>query len=229
MLKERDSCDLLLAALGPNFIRAYPVFLSGAGYSRTVGQADSGTRPGKRTLKYCCFCWVHSGVRSMVCGQWFRCMLGYSCWIILGKDRGASRGMNNQLWRYGLIKDRCWGEQWRCRGEELRCVATRRVTLRTGVVSGSANVEKTGSFIVKTWNRWLVFQCSVNWARARLKTALIAVGAAASRGIYSAFSDRRLKLMRKELTNGQTGFCGKNQSDRGSISRFWGPDLIPDL
>ena len=178
--------------------------------------------------------WVHSGVRSVelgfvFCGLWFRCMWGYSWWIILGKVMGASMGMNNIMWRYGLTGDRPAATSGRYRGEGLRCVATRRVTLRTGVVVISANVEKTGSFIVKTWNRWLVFQCSVNWARARPKTALIAVGAAASRGVYSAFSDRRLKLMRKELTNGQTGFCGKNQSDRGSISRFWGPDLIPDL
>ena len=135
--------------------------------------------------------WVHSGVRSVelgfvFCGLWFRCMWGYSWWIILGKVMGASRGMNNIMWRYGLIKDRCRGEQWRCRGEGLRCAATRRLTLRTGVVVISANVEKTGSFILKIRNRWLVFQCSVNWARARPKTALIAVGAAASRGIYSA-------------------------------------------
>ncbi|MAX37450.1 MAG: hypothetical protein CME33_12905 [Gimesia sp.] len=32
--EERGSCDLLLAVLGPNFIRAYPVFLSGDGYSK---------------------------------------------------------------------------------------------------------------------------------------------------------------------------------------------------
>ena len=99
---------------------------------------------------------------------------------------GASRGMNNTMWRYGLTEDRPAAMSGRCRGEALRCVAIRRVTLRTGVVVISAYLEKTGSFIVQSQNKWLVFQCTVNWARARLKTALIASGAAASRGVYSA-------------------------------------------
>ena len=59
------------------------------------------------------------------------CILCYSCCIILWKDMGASRGMKKMMWRYGLIKNRCWGEQWRYRGEGLRCVATRRLTSRT--------------------------------------------------------------------------------------------------
>ena len=94
--------------------------------------------------------------------------------------------MNNIMWRYGLILGRCRGEQWRCRGEALRCVATRRHTLRTGGVSSSANREKTGSFLVKIYNSCRVFQCTVNWSRARPKTALIAGGAQRSSSFYAA-------------------------------------------
>ena len=108
---------------------------------------------------------------------WHRCMV-----IILWKDMSRSRGMSNTMWRYGLTANRPAATSGRCRGEALRCVATRRVTLRTGVVAISANLEKTGSFVVKIANKWLVFQCTVNWARARLSLSLIAVGAAASRG-----------------------------------------------
>jgi len=99
---------------------------------------------------------------------------------------GASRGMNNIMWRYGLIKERCWCEQWRCRDEALRCVATRRLPSRTGVLSGSANLDKSGCIAVKIQNNCRVFQCTVNWARARLKTALIAVGAQWSSSFYAA-------------------------------------------
>ncbi len=99
---------------------------------------------------------------------------------------GVSRGMNKIMWRYGLIWERCLAVLRWYRGERLRCVATRRVISRTGVVSGSANREKTGSFVVKTGNNCRVFRCTVNWARARLKTALIAVGAAASSSFYAA-------------------------------------------
>ncbi|MDF1747058.1 MAG: hypothetical protein P1V19_25425, partial [Gimesia sp.] len=63
--------------------------------------------------------------------------------------------MNNKMWRYRLIPGRCSGIPERCRGEERRCAATRTRTLRTGVVAGSANLEKTGLFLVKTWNKWL--------------------------------------------------------------------------
>ncbi|WP_291179302.1 hypothetical protein [Gimesia sp.] len=94
--------------------------------------------------------------------------------------------MNNPMWRYGLTEDRYRAVQWWCRGEALRCVATRRVASRTGVVSGSGNLEKTGSIAVKSRNRWLVFRCTVNWARARLKTALIADGATGSSAVYAA-------------------------------------------
>ncbi len=93
--------------------------------------------------------------------------------------------MNNQMWRYGLTANRRAATSGRCRDERLRCAATRRHTSRTGVVSGSANREKTGFILVKIGNEWPVFQCTVNWARARLKTALIAGGAAGSSAIYA--------------------------------------------
>ncbi len=101
-----------------------------------------------------------------------------ACWVIhgglfSGRAWGGQAEMKKIMWRYGLKEDRCWGEQWRCRGEALRCVATRRITSRTGGVSGSANREKTGSFAVKIRNKWLVFQCTVNWTRARHDLVLI--------------------------------------------------------
>ena len=101
-----------------------------------------------------------------------------ACWVIhvglfSGRAWGGQVEMKKMMWRYGLTEDRCRGEQWRCRDEALRCVATRRVTSRTGGVSGSANREKTGCFVVKIRNRWLVFQCTVNWSRARLDLVLI--------------------------------------------------------
>ncbi len=87
----------------------------------------------------------------------------FSGWACVGQGE-----MKKNMWRYGLTEDRCWAMPGRYRGEELRCVATRRLTSRTGVVSGSANLEKTGSFAVKSQNNWRVFQCTVNWTRARL-------------------------------------------------------------
>ena len=80
---------------------------------------------------------------------------------------GGQEEMNQKLWRYRLIPARCRALPGRYRDEVLRCAATRRHTSRTGVVSGSANLEKTGSFAVKILNNWPVFQCTVNWSRAR--------------------------------------------------------------
>ncbi len=74
----------------------------------------------------------------------------------------GSKRIFRMMWRYRLIPGRCLGEPERCRDDGVRSVATRRHTLRTCVVSGSANLEKTGLFLVKTWNKWLVFQCTVN-------------------------------------------------------------------
>ncbi len=151
-----------------------------------VGQSNGATRTGERTLIFCYFCEVHSGFYFvfdlLFCGSvvlWFcGSVVLWFCgsvvlwfvawWIILWKVMGTSRGMNNTMWRYGLTEDRSAAMSGRCRGEALRCAATRRLTSRTGVVSGSANWEKTGSFVVKIQNKWPVFQCTVNWSRARL-------------------------------------------------------------
>ena len=84
-----------------------------------------------------------------------------------------------------MIPARCRVVLERCRGEGLRCAATRRHTLRTGADSGSEDLEKTGCFIVMISNNCRVFWCSVNWARARPETTLIAVGAAGSSSICS--------------------------------------------
>ncbi len=99
--------------------------------------------------------------------------------------RGRQGGRHQRIRRYLLIRVRYWYEQWRCRDERLQCAATRRVTSRMGVVSGSANLEKTGCIAVKIQNKCRVFQCTVNWARARLSLALIASGAAGSSRIFS--------------------------------------------
>ena len=167
---------------------------------------------------------LSGSVSCSICG-----MYAVAWWIILWKGVGRSRGMNDKTWRYLLIWDRCWSDQWRCRNEGLRCVATRRHTSGTGADLRTDYLEKTGCFIVTIKNKWRMFQCTANWSRARLILAFIVVGAQASRGVYSVFSDRRLTSMRKELTDGQTGFHGENQFDRGAISPLWGPDLIPDL
>ena len=47
------------------------------------------------------------------------------------------------------------------------------------------NLEKRDDIRVMIANRCRVFQCSVNWARARPKTALIAMGAGESSRISS--------------------------------------------
>ena len=99
--------------------------------------------------------------------------------------RGCQGGRHQRVRRYLLIRVRYWYEQWWCRNERLRCAATRRVTSRMGVVSGSANLEKTGCIAVKNQNKCRVFQCTVNWARARLGLTLNASGAAGSSRIFS--------------------------------------------
>ncbi len=100
--------------------------------------------------------------------------------LILEKGAGASRGMNRVGWRYKLIPARSGAVPGRCRGDGQRSAATRRHTLRTGVDSGSEDLEKSGCFIVMISNHGHVFQCTVNWSRARHNSAFIAVGAAGS-------------------------------------------------
>ena len=107
-------------------------------------------------------------------------------WIILWKGVGRSRGMNNKLWRSGLTGVRCLAVLSWCRDESCRCAATRRHTSRTGADLISEYLEKTGCFIVYLKNWWRVFQCTVNWARARPGTALIAGGVPRSSSFYAA-------------------------------------------
>ena len=105
---------------------------------------------------------------------------------ILWKGTGRSRRMNNKMWRYRLIRERCLAVLRRCRDESLRSASTRRHTLGTGVVLTSEFLEKTGSFIVKSTNKCRVFRCTVNWIRARPKTTLIVGGAQRSSSFYAA-------------------------------------------
>ena len=86
---------------------------------------------------------------------------------ILWSGAGRSRRMKNKMRRYRLIRARYLALPERYRDEALRSVATRRLTLGTSAQSGSANLEKTGLFLVKSQNRCRVFQCTVNWSRAR--------------------------------------------------------------
>ncbi len=72
---------------------------------------------------------------------------------------GCQGGMNRIGWRYRLTGGGQTAMPGRFWGDERRCVATHTGTLRTGAVSGSANLEKRGSFIVKTGNKCVVFQC----------------------------------------------------------------------
>ncbi|WP_339676039.1 hypothetical protein, partial [uncultured Gimesia sp.] len=56
---------------------------------RTVlGQADSGTRTGERTLSVCYFCGVSSADQSVGWDQWF-----FAWWIIFGMGVCGSRGV----------------------------------------------------------------------------------------------------------------------------------------
>ena len=107
----------------------------------------------------------------------------------LREGRGAvKRGQQKTGWRYGLTGDRCAAVLRRYRDETLRCVATRRHTSGTGAVSGSEDREKTAGFRVNLRKWFALFQCSVNWSRARLRIALIADGAQRSRSICAGMS-----------------------------------------
>ena len=116
-----------------------------------------------------------SAIGSLISGSRMNLMQG----------RGGSKWRWGTMWRYRLIRGRWIAMLKRCRGEGLRCAATRTSTFGTSVVTGSANLEKTGCFIVKKWNKRRVFQCTVNWSRARHVLAFISVGLAESRRVYS--------------------------------------------
>ena len=110
-----------------------------------------------------------------------------SCsWKILGKGVGRSREMNDLMWRYLSIRARYLAVLRWCRDESQRSAATRRHTLRTGADVTSEYLEKSGCFAVKNANKWCVFQCTVNWARARHSLAFIARGAQRSSSFYAA-------------------------------------------
>ena len=94
-------------------------------------------------------------------------------------------GMNRIGWRYRLTGVRSAATPGRLCGDGLRCAATRRHTSGTGVDLRTAYLEKMGCFTVKIRNNCRVFRCTVNWARARPRTAFIAFGAAASSGFSS--------------------------------------------
>ena len=171
-----DSDSFLLALLGPNYIRAHPVFLSWDGYSKHC-RANRQRHPhGGEDNEILLLLW--SSFWCSICGFVACCMV-----IILWKGVGRSTGMNNKMWRWALIGGRCLAVLRWCRDESLRCGATRRITSRTGVISGSANLEKTGPFVVKNTNKWPVFRCTVNWARARPRSTLIASGATGSSSV----------------------------------------------
>ncbi len=98
---------------------------------------------------------------------------------------GRQGGMNRIGWRYRLTGVRSAATSGRFCGDERRCVATRRHTWGTDVGVQTAYLEKTGCFTVNISNNCRVFQCTVNWARARPETTLIAVGAAGSSPVFS--------------------------------------------
>jgi hypothetical protein len=87
--------------------------------------------------------------------------LPISCDLREGRE-AVKRVQQKQGWRCLLIGNRYRGDQGRCCGDGSRSAATRRHTSGTGAVSGSEDLEKTGSFIVKNRNNCRVFQCTVN-------------------------------------------------------------------
>ena len=99
--------------------------------------------------------------------------------------REAIKWIFRIVWRYRLIWNRCRGDHCGYCGDSSRCVATRRHTFRTGTDLRAAHLEKRPLNRVHISNRCRVFQCTVNWSRARHRTAFIAGGACGSRGSYS--------------------------------------------
>ncbi len=108
--------------------------------------------------------------------------------IFSAEARGCQGGLNRIGWRYESIWARSGVIFGRFRDERLRSAATRRHTSRTGADVRTDYLEKRGVNAVHTTNKCRVFQCTVNWARARPKTTLIAVGATGSSAICSRAS-----------------------------------------
>ena len=120
-------------------------------------------------------------------GAWIS-LISLFAGIFSAGARACQGGMNGIGWRYGLTAIRYWAMAGRLWGETLRCAATRRVTSGMSADMRTDYLEKTGLFTVKIRNRCRVFQCSVNWSRARHVLVFIAVGAAASSSICSGAS-----------------------------------------
>ena len=127
------------------------------------------------------FC--NDGILTM----WMMACIPSSINLREGRD-AVKRVRQKTVWRYGLTGNRCAAVLRRYRDETLRCVATRRLTSGTGAVSGSEDREKTAGFRVNLRKWFALFQCTVNWARARLRIALIAVGAQRSSSICAGMS-----------------------------------------
>ena len=100
--------------------------------------------------------------------------------IFSAEARGRQEGLNRIGWRYLLTGVRSGATCWRFRGDGRRCAATRRHTWGTGADVSTAYLEKRARFVMNTGNKWRVFQCTVNWSRARHNSAFIAVGTAGS-------------------------------------------------
>ena len=164
-----SSDSFLLAALGPDVHPGLPFFSGVSFQSITVGRETIALGDaicmGVFQLS-CYFSILHGG---LFCG---------SAWESQGE-------MNNSSWRYGLIQGRYKAISRRFRYEAFRCAATRRHTLGTGVIMQTEYPEKRGLNAVHTTNKYRVFQCTVNWARARLKTTFIDIVAAESSRISS--------------------------------------------
>ena len=93
----------------------------------------------------------------------------------------VKRIRQKMMWRYRLTGSRCKAVLRRCRGEVVRCTATRRHTRDTSDCCAGEDREKSPGFRVNSGKWFALFQCTVNWPRARLTSALIAGGAQPSR------------------------------------------------
>ena len=105
--------------------------------------------------------------------------------VYLMQAHEAIKWIFRMMWRYRLMWNRCRGDQCRGSADRLRCAATRRHPFGTGTVLQTAHLEKRALNRVNISNKCRVFQCTVNWARARLRTTLIASGASGSSAIWT--------------------------------------------
>ena len=87
--------------------------------------------------------------------------------LFCGVARVSQEDLNKIGWRYRVTQARPAAMPGRFCGDSLRCAATRRHTLVTGAVMRTENLEKRTEKRVQTTNNCRVFQCTVNWSRAR--------------------------------------------------------------